>query len=300
MDPRLIVIGKGNVGRAFLRQAGDRVAASFDSKSFRGGWNEMTDGIAKDFKDPIIIDLTAADNAAAHRQWIDRGWTVVTANKKPLSGSQEDFKALTADSRRYWHEATVGAGLPVISTLRELLMTGDRVLGIRAALSGTMGFIFSACAAGKPFREAVAEAKSLGYTEPDPRDDLAGTDIARKALILARVIGQDLELKDIPVESLVPAFEGAAGPLEARFDAAAKSGNTLRYLADIGPDGVTVGVRETGRDDPFSSLDGPENLFLIRTERYAERPLVIRGPGAGAEVTAAGVLGDVLGAHSLL
>jgi homoserine dehydrogenase len=206
----------------------------------------------------------------------------------------------------YRYEATVGAGLPVVSTLNDMLVTGDQVLEIRAAVSGTLGFLFSACEDGTPFAAAVAEAKSRGYTEPDPRDDLSGVDVARKALILARLLGQRRELKDVPAESLVPTTLAKATPdefmrdlgghsreIDDRFRAAARRKHALRYLLTVTPDEVRAGIEEVPAGVDFGSLKGPENMFVIRTRRYNAVPLVIRGPGAGAEVTAAGVFADM-------
>lgn len=305
----LIVIGRGNVGGTLIKQLEARraalaamgldlrIAATIDMPE--GGWEAVTATADKlGLERPIIIDATAADSAAGHLEWLARGWSVVTANKKPISGPLATYDRLAAardaaDAPRYFHETAVGAGLPVIHTLKELLETGDEVIEIRAALSGTMGYIFSECGKGRPFLEAVADAKAKGFTEPDPRDDLAGTDIARKALVLGRMIGLRLELADIATENLAGGMLSPE-PIDERFRRAAASGRKLRYLASVTPGGVKVGIAELPASDPFAGLEGPENLIVFRTKRYDAAALSVRGPGAGAAVTAAGLFGDIL------
>ena len=259
----------------------------------------------------IVVDVSAAESAAWHLDWLRRGWHVVTANKKPLTASRESYEAIMAASRqvdgpRHRHEATCGAGLPIISTIADLLAAGDEIQEISAAASGTLGFVFSACQAGRTFAAAVADAKARGYTEPDPREDLSGKDVARKALILARLLGWSMELSDIPVDDLVPkslqsgsvenflaGLPTASGYIDERVSAAAKNGQVLRYLATVGPAGITVGLREVPRESPLGGLAGTENMFVVRSRYYDSAPLVIRGPGAGATVTAVGILSDI-------
>ena len=255
----------------------------------------------------IFVDVSAA--AGHHQALAERvvaGHRVVLANKKPLSADYPAFQALTAHgATRY--EATVGAGLPVISTLQGLLDSGDTPTCIEAAMSGTLGFLCTALEAGQPLSAAVREAHRLGYTEPDPRDDLSGADVGRKALILARTCGLPWEPEHITPEPWFPAalaqvslaefmarLEELDAPFAARVAEAQAVGGALRYVATISAAGASVGLRVLPSDHPLASLRGPDNLFSFTTARYAERPLVVRGPGAGQAVTAAGVLADLV------
>lgn len=254
----------------------------------------------------ILIDLTAAELAHVHQSAVERAFHVVTANKIPLSGPWDQYLGLVEAVRRtgalYGYETTFGAGLPVLHTLKEMLNTGDTVDSVSGCFSGTLGFLCTRLQDGVPLADAVREAEKLGYTEPDPRDDLSGRDVARKALIVARSIGLKLEPSDVVRDPFVAdldeglevalARHGAA--MSARIQAAAARGQVLRYVANITPGAVRVGLEEVAADSPIGSLRGPDNILVFRTARYRDYPLVVRGPGAGAEVTAAGVLGDVL------
>lgn len=261
--------------------------------------------------DLVLVDVTAAETGDLHRSALAAGIHVVTANKKPLSGPMDDYRSIrgqaTSQGCSYQFETTFGAGLPVLFTLQDLLATRDKVRKISGCFSGTLGFICSCLQKGQPFSEAVSEAKSLGYTEPDPRDDLSGLDVARKALIIAREVGARMELTDVELEGLCPELMDVRDPgafmerlpelddaMDARVKEAAAEGKVLRYVAEISPDKVQVGLRAVEAMSPMGQLDGPDNILVYLTERYSEQPLVIRGPGAGAEVTAAGVFGDLL------
>lgn len=255
----------------------------------------------------IIVDVTAADGmetlltaavAAGHR--------IVLANKRPLTARLDAFQALTEHgATRY--EATVGAGLPVISALQALLDGGDVVRSIEASMSGTLGYLCTALEEGRPLSAAVRIAHENGWTEPDPRDDLSGADVARKALILARTCGLAWEMNDVPGEPWFPPpmavvsvneFMQRVGELDAdmagRVTAARAKGMALRYAAVMEPAGASVGLRELPLEHPLATLRGTDNLFSFTTDRYTNQPLVVRGPGAGVDVTAAGVLGDIV------
>lgn len=261
----------------------------------------------------VLVDCTSSEAVTElYRPILAANISIVTPNKKANSGSLEKYRQLkkTAFKRgvRFLYETNVGAGLPVINTMNDLLLSGDRVLSIEAVLSGTLNYIFSAFTAGRKFSEVVREAKEKGYTEPDPRDDLNGMDVARKILILAREAGWELELSNIKVESLVPASCEGDIPLDTFFTELARNDDEfekmraaaeakdekLRYMAVLDNGKVTIQLGSVDNQHPFYSLSGSDNIILFTTERYHERPMVIRGPGAGAEVTAAGVFADII------
>jgi homoserine dehydrogenase len=221
--------------------------------------------------------------------------------------SESLWQTARARGRRVLHEATVGAGLPIIDTYHKLIESGDRVERIEGLLSGTLGFVLNEVSVGTPFSDAVRSAMSRGYTEPDPREDLSGMDVGRKALILARLLGYQGELSRAAVESLVPKWARAI-PLpqflerldklddgwRRRVDAAAKHGTVLRYVATVTPSKIAVGLQAVPTSSPLATIKGSDNQLVFTTARYKANPLVITGPGAGAEVTAAGVLNDIL------
>lgn len=260
---------------------------------------------------PILVDVTADDTLPALKLALSSGMDLVMANKRPLGGPLADAKSLldlaATQGRRMLHETTVGAGLPIIDTFHKLAESGDRVLKIEGCTSGTLGFLLDEVSKGKKFSDALKRAMQMGYTEPDPRDDLSGMDVARKALILARLIGYQGELKDIAVESLVPfelrsvsrdEFVARIPELDANWDTRARQardkGQVWRYIARISRQRVTVALQAVPTSSPFAALKGTDNQVVFTTMRYRENPLVITGPGAGPQVTAAGVVNDVL------
>jgi len=260
---------------------------------------------------PVLVDVTADDTADVLVAAFAAGMHVVLANKKPLTGPKRVYDeigaAAAAHGRQLRFEATVGAGLPIIDTYDKLVESGDRVSRIEACPSGTLGYLFGELGRGRRFSEALRGAIANGYTEPDPRDDLSGTDVARKALILGRLLGFAGELDDIDVESLVPT-EARGIPLkqflkrldewddawQARVDAARARGGVLRYRCIATRRSIRVGLVVVDASSPMAALNGTDNQFIFTTMRYKKNPLVISGPGAGPAVTAGGIVNDVL------
>jgi aspartokinase/homoserine dehydrogenase 1 len=267
----------------------------------------------------VIIDCTADESVAKHyADWLRAGIHVVTPNKKANSGPLDYYESLK-DARKaggssYLYEATVGAGLPVIQTLRDLRETGDKIVSVEGIFSGTLAYLFNVYDGKTPFSQIVTDAKNKGYTEPDPRDDLSGTDFARKVIILGREMGLKIEMKDVQVESLIPAglekggiddfMNGLPkydGEMKKRFDAAAARGKVLRYVGRLTADGkATVGVSELDRSHAFANIALTDNVVRYATARYNSNPLIVQGPGAGPAVTAAGVFADLLRVCSYL
>jgi bifunctional aspartokinase / homoserine dehydrogenase 1 len=261
----------------------------------------------------VIIDCTAsAAVAARYAEWLAAGIHIVTPNKKANSADFSEYQRLQAARRaggsHYMYEATVGAGLPVVQTLRDLRDTGDDITSIEGIFSGTLAYLFNVYDGSASFSAIVSDARQRGFTEPDPRDDLSGADVARKLIILGREMGLALELKDVQVESLVPR-ELTGGSIEEfmsqlprydqamqqRLTAAHSRGKVLRYTGRISAAGVaTVGLEELERTHPFANIALTDNVVRFATRRYNANPLIVQGPGAGPEVTAGGVFADLL------
>jgi aspartokinase/homoserine dehydrogenase 1 len=260
---------------------------------------------------PVLVDMTADETSDVIRGALAHGMDVVLANKKPLAGgareAEELFALAARHGRRLRYEATVGAGLPVMDTFAKLAETGDEIVSIEGCLSGTLGYLLSELERWRKFSQALPAAMDAGYAEPDPREDLSGADVARKALILGRLMGFKGEPASVVTESLVPEA-GRHLPLKqflarlATWDdhfaqkirLAQQKGQVLRYLATVTPRRLRVGLQAVPADSPFAALKGTDNQIVFTTKRYREHPLVIRGPGAGPLVTAAGVLNDIL------
>jgi aspartokinase/homoserine dehydrogenase 1 len=348
------VIGAGNVGKEFLRQLGAeaaRLRATFDidlrvraiATSGRmllaegaidlAAWPEelaqrgepldidrlVRHVHAEHLPHAAIVDCTASDDVArTYDAWLGRGIHVVTPNKRANASDFAYYRRLRDVNRRvgshYLYETTVGAALPIIQTLRDLVQTGDEIIEVEGILSGTLSFLFNSLDGTKSFSSLVRQSRSLGFTEPDPRDDLSGTDVARKVVILAREMGLPTELADVAVRSLVPealktgtvdeflaALPAHDAEMERARCEAEASGSVLRFVGRVTRDGdASVSMRAYPKHHPFANLQLTDNIVLFRTTRYRDNPLVVQGPGAGREVTAAGIFADILRLSSYL
>ncbi|KAI3427052.1 hypothetical protein D9Q98_006993 [Chlorella vulgaris] len=318
MDIR--VLGVASSSRMLLHNSGMDLAAwrdDFEGKSQPLDFAAFSEHLATNYvPNTVIIDCTASDEPSErYLDWMQQGIHIITPNKKMNSGPYERYRALKEHQRNsfihYFYEGTVGAGLPIIATLQHLIGSGDRIERIEGIFSGTLSYIFNNFGKdSRTFSEVVAEAKAAGYTEPDPRDDLAGMDVARKVTILARECGMHAELADVPVRSLVPkplqSLKSGAeymdrlpefdGEMAALAEEAEAAGECLRYVGvvDVKNGQGSVELRRYAKDHPFAQLNGSDNIIAFTTQRYSQQPLIVRGPGAGAEVTAGGVFSDLL------
>jgi len=342
----LFIAGTGNVGSKLLMQLNKqfnylqehlrlqiRVIGLANSKNILlnedgielANWKETLlaspNGSIQDFvaaiknlnlRNSVFVDVTAnATVAGVYAQLLEKSISVVACNKIACSSSYASYQQLKSLAREFnalfLFETNVGAGLPVIGTLNDLLRSGDQVQKIQAVLSGTLNFVFNHYNGTLPFAQVVQEAQNQGYTEPDPRLDLGGTDVMRKIMILAREAGKQLEMEDISNEYFLPAkcFEGSVADFYAEmekqephfkaiYNAAAAKGCKLKFVATYENGKAAVGLQHIPADSDFYHLYGKDNLVLFFTERYPEQPLVIKGAGAGAEVTASGVFADII------
>jgi aspartokinase/homoserine dehydrogenase 1 len=267
----------------------------------------------------VFVDSTANKDIVQHYEGIlENNISIITPNKVANSGTQENYdklqKIINTRSVKFLYETNVGAGLPIINTLQGLINSGDEIHQIEAVLSGTLAYIFNNFDVGRKFVDVVKEAKEMGYTEPDPREDLSGMDVARKILILARESGLKIEPKDVTltpllneecmsansVEDFYIALEKDNDTYEALINEAKSNGKVLRYIAKLKNGKAAIALEAVGKNHPFYNLAGSENIISFTTERYKTNPLVVKGPGAGAEVTAMGVFADIISLSSSL
>lgn len=312
MNSKRMVLGEG--------RSLDKWRDEFARSEARSDLKKFVDHVqAEHLPHAAILDCTSSAEVPQHYQaWLERGIHIITPNKKANTGTMDFYRALQstarARNRHYLYETTVGAGLPIINTLRELVHTGDEVRRIEGVFSGTLSYLFNTFDGKKPFSAIVREARQKGYTEPDPRDDLSGMDVGRKLVILAREMGMALELAEVQIENLVPESlrEGSIEDFLARlpehdermiqfFQAAKSRGEVLRYVGVIDPNGgCSVGLRSYPRTHAFAGTSGSDNIVAFTTKRYHMQSLIVQGPGAGPDVTAGGVFADLLRLASYL
>lgn len=336
---KLFIAGVGAVGGTLLKQVSnlkngqtlrilgvcnrkhslwfDRTQQNYSLLNLRRGpaknWDEIIEKLSSyETGTAIFVDTSgSAEVSDLYPRLLQNGIHVVTASKLANTRSQALYDELhyisQAGNTRFLYETNVGAGLPIIQTIEDLLLTGDSIHELTGVLSGTMTFLFSELEKRRPFSETVIKARTLGYAEPDPRDDLSGEDVARKFLILARKSGLRLEREELEVESLIPAdlqdvdsatflerLSEADDVWAKRISGADANNQTLRYTGSLKRGKISIGVEAVDKDSSLGQLAGTNNLLLIKSDRYADQPLIIQGPGAGKEVTAAGVLADLL------
>lgn len=261
----------------------------------------------------VFIDNTASKLPATYYEDIFKSnISIVTCNKIANSGKYEQYKTLRDTAHKhgvdFFYETNVGAGLPIVRVLKDLMLSGDRIVKIEAILSGTISYIFNNFKADASFYNVVKQAQELGYTEPDPRDDLGGIDFMRKMLILARDAGYAIEAEDVDLGAILPPaclkadtvdsfyteLQRENGYFEEMKKKAADENKVIRYIGKLENGKVSISIQFVDENHPFYALSGSDNIISFTTERYKERPLVVKGPGAGAEVTAAGVFADLV------
>lgn len=320
----ILHLGIGKVGKEVVRQIQDQkekiekemdISLMYSGKFTSNNSKDEIERTITSIRLPfVLIDTTSSNETFPYIALsLKQGGFAVLANKRPLAGSQENFDMLhKLGNNRLFYECVVGAGLPIIRTLKDLIMTGDKVFEIKGCFSGTLGFICSELEKENTFSDAIRSAKENGFTENDPREDLSGADVARKVLILARILGRKLEPHNINVTPLYPfslssysinEFIKHVSDLDKKYrlkmNKAKKENKTLRFVASVGTSAslrtpLNIRLEEVDASSPIGSLKGPDNIVVIKTKRYFETPLIIQGAGAGPIVTAAGVFADIL------
>jgi aspartokinase/homoserine dehydrogenase 1 len=343
----VILIGPGNIGGTLLKQIHQQQSylhsegfdvrvcgiydidkAVFSSKGIDlKRWKELLDSSAKRMEyseflqniaalqltNGVVVDCTASSEIVdLYEDFVKLNMHIVTPNKRANVLPWPRYKRLTEllkNRQKYFlYETNVGAGLPIISTLQDLLASGDQIVKIEGIFSGTLSHLFNSYDGSRPFSALVEEALKLGYTEPDPREDLSGTDVHRKLLILARQIGLKMDLHHIKIENLVPkSLQGGAFSksffqkyskydeiMNRRFELAQARDSVLRYVGVVQGEKASAGIVEVPKNHMLASTKGSDNIIAFTTQRYSKTPLVVQGPGAGADVTAGGVFSDLL------
>jgi aspartokinase/homoserine dehydrogenase 1 len=313
----LRVVGLCNSKKMLLREQGiqiDHWKEDLDHCDFGMNIDEFITRMKRmNLPNTIFVDNTASEEIASRYAAILEGSiSISTPNKIATSSSFDQYRMLKTIARQrgvlFQYETNVGAGLPIISTLNDLILSGDNILKIEGVISGSLSYIFNNFVPGKRFSEVVREAQLKGFTEPDPRIDLFGLDMRRKLIILARETGLTLEAEEVRMQSWLPqpcinaydvatffkALEKADGYFEQMLEAATGEGRVLRMAAVLEGSEAGIHLITVGSDHPFYHLDGSDNMIVFTTTRYKDRPLVVRGPGAGAEVTAAGIFAEII------
>ncbi|MEX1120641.1 MAG: bifunctional aspartate kinase/homoserine dehydrogenase I [Balneolales bacterium] len=336
---RLFVAGTGTIGGEFFRQTNElrdqnidlsiigicnsketvwnpagikEGDINFSKTGTPTNWDAIVDHLIQEYPyRTVFIDATGSgDVARLYDRLLEAGIHIATPSKRAVTFEQSYFEKLTrfteGNKTHFFFETAVGAGLPVLQTLRDLQASGDKITKISGVVSGTMTYIFGQLEQGKSFGQAIRNAKDFGYSEPDPRDDLSGEDVARKFMILARASGYQIERDEVVVEDLTPhelsdmntdTFLERISEFDEEWklkvDQASKKGKVLRYVGEMSEGNIKIETQAVPRESPLGSLRGADNQIIIHTKRYNESPIIIQGPGAGKEVTAAGVLSDV-------